>query len=353
MPKVSVVIPVYNASDYLEESLDCILNQTLSDIEVICMDDGSEDNSLDMLNEIAERDERVKVLSQTNQGGGAARNNALKYTSGEYLYFMDADDKVELNAFEELYGICQDNSLDFAIFKAVNYAEDTGEYFETPYYNMDKIRNFAGDKVFGFDDLGNLIFNISVTPWCKFYNRKFVMKSGAQFLEGSIFHDNHFFWEVLFNAERMYFVDKQYYTRRRHSASSTGAGDLRYINIINVVNNIIKLFIKYDKLDEFKEILYNRKVSWIHQRYLEIRDEFKLDFYNEMKKDFSGIEDETFKSCLDAKNRFIFESVIESKTKKEFDLRCRNYQLTRENISLKRRKELPNFVKYRIKKILK
>ncbi len=353
MPKVSVVIPVYNASDYLEESLDCILNQTLSDIEVICVDDGSEDNSLDILNEIAQKDSRVKVLSQTNQGGGAARNNALKYTSGDYLYFMDADDKVELNAFEELYEICENRSLDFAIFKAINYAEDTGEYFETSYYNMDIIRDFAGDKVFGFDDLGDLIFNISVTPWCKFYNRKFAIDSGAQFLEGSIFHDNQFFWEVLFNAKRMYFVDKAYYTRRRHSASSTGAGDIRYINIINVVNNIIALFVKYGKLDQFKEILYNKKVFWIHTRYLEIQDEFKGEFYLKMKEDFQNIEDESFKGLLDAKNGFIFESVISSKTQREFDLRYENYLLTQENIKLKRQKELPNFVKYRIKKILK
>lgn len=353
MPKVSVVIPVYNASDYLKESLDCILNQTLNDIEVICVDDGSEDNSLDILNDIAQKDKRVNVFSQTNQGGGAARNNALKHASGEYLYFMDADDKVDLNAFEELYEISQRNNLDFAIFKAINYAEDTGECFETAYYNMDRIRDFAGDKVFGFDDLGDLIFNISVTPWCKFYNRQFVMKSGARFLEGSIFHDNQFFWEVLFNAERMYFVDKQYYTRRRHSASSTGAGDIRYINIINVVNNIIQLFKKYAKLDEFKEILYNKKVFWIHTRYLEIRDEFKGEFYDKMKDDFINIEDESFEGCLDGENRYIFESVINSKTRKEFDLLYRNYQLTQENIRLKKQKELPNFVKYRIKKILK
>lgn len=353
MVKVSVIIPVYNASDYLKESLDCILNQSLSDLEVICVDDGSEDNSLDILNEIAHADSRVKVLSQQNQGGGAARNNALPHATGEYLYFMDADDKLDENAFAEFYDICSEKNLDFIIFKAVNYAEDTGELFETPYYNMDKIRDFAKDKVFGFDDLGDLIFNISVTPWCKFYNREFVVKSGARFLEGSIFHDNQFFWEVLFNAKRMYFLDKAYYIRRRHSASSTGAGDMRYINIINVVNNIIKLFVKYDQLDSFKDILYNKKVFWIHTRYLEIRDEFKPDFYSAMKEDFTQIAEGDFLKHLDGKNRFLFESVVTSKTMKEFDLLCRNYELTKENERLKNQKRLPNFVKYRIKKILK
>lgn len=353
MVKVSVVIPVYNASDYLRQSMDCILNQTLTDIEVICVDDGSTDDSLDILKDISSKDRRVRLLTQINRGGGAARNKALEYVKGEYLYFMDADDMVELNMLNECYYIAKDNDLDFLIFKAVNYAEDTGETFETDYYNMDKIRDFAGNKVFGFDDLGDLIFNISVTPWCKFYNTEFVVSSGARFLEGSIFHDNQFFWEVLFNAKRMYFVNKPYYTRRRHSASSTGAGDERYINIINVVNNIIKLFVKYDRLDEFKEILYNKKVFWIYTRYLEIQEQFKNQFYTEMKKDFEGIEDVRFSELLDKRNGFIYKSVVGSKTQREFDLSCERYRLLEENAQLKDKKKLSNFIKYRIKKIIK
>ena len=352
MVKVSVVIPVYNAEDFIEESLDCILNQTLDDLEVICVDDGSEDSSLDILNQIASRDSRVKVFHQQNQGGGAARNNALKHVTGEYLYFMDADDRVELNAFEEFYAVSTENDLDFVIFKAVNYAEDTGEYFETPYYNMDRIRDFAKGKVFSFDDLGDLIFNISVTPWCKFYNTRFVLDSGAQFLEGSIFHDNQFFWEVLFNAKRMQFIDKSYYIRRRHSASSTGAGDLRYINIINVVNNIIRLFVKYDQIDRFRQILYNKKVIWVTTRFFEIRDEFRDEFYAAMKEDFTSVDDD-FIGYLDEKNRFLYNAVISSKTSKHFDLMCKNYDLKKENAELKNQKKLPNFLKYKIKKHVK
>ena len=353
MVKVSVVIPVYNASDYLKESLDCILNQTLTDIEVICVDDGSTDDSLDILKEMVSKDRRIKLLTQVNRGGGAARNKALEYVTGDYLYFMDADDKLDLNALNECYYLAKENDLDFLIFKAINYAEDTGEVFQTDYYNMDKIRDFAGGKVFSLEDLGDLIFNISVTPWCKFYNAEFVRNSGAKFLEGSIFHDNQFFWEVLFNAKRMYFVDKVYYTRRRHSASSTGAGDERYINIINVVNNIVKLFIKYDKLEEFKHILYNKKVFWIYTRYVEIQDIFKGQFYSEMKADFESIDDKGFADMLDEKNSFIYGSVVNSKTKREFDLLCENYRLREENSQLKDKKQFSNFVKYRIKKIIK
>lgn len=353
MVKVSVIMPVYNGSEYLAEAIDCVLNQTHDDLELICVDDGSTDNSLGILRNYEQKDKRVMVFSQQNQGGGAARNFALSHISGKYLYFMDADDKIKLDAFSQLISEMEDKNLDFIIFSAINYASDTGELFKTPYYSMEKLKAFGEGKVFSFDDLGDLIFDISVTPWCKFYNAQFVMDSGARFLENSIFHDNQFFWEVLFNAKRMSFIDGYYYTRRRHSASSTGAGDERYVNIINVVNNIIKLFDKYNQLDRFKKILYNKKVLWIYTRYVEISDDFKQIFYTEMKKDFKAIDDVSFKSCLDTKNTFIFESVINSDTLNEFDLLLKNYELTQENIQLKNRKKLPNFIKYRVKKILK
>ena len=353
MVKVSVIMPVYNGSDYLAEAIDCVLNQTHDDLELICVDDGSTDNSLDLLTDYEQKDNRVRVFSQKNQGGGAARNFALSHVSGKYLYFMDADDKIKLDAFSQLIGEMEDKNLDFIIFSAINYASDTGEKFKTPYYSMEKLKAFGEGKVFSFDDLGDLIFDISVTPWCKFYNAQFVLNSGARFLENSIFHDNQFFWEVLFNAKRMSFIDGYYYTRRRHSASSTGAGDERYVNIINVVNNIIKLFEKYNQLDRFKQILYNKKVLWIYTRYVEISDEFKQIFYTEMKHDFTSIRDVSFKAHLDTKNTFIFESVINSDTMKEFELLLKNYELTQENIQLKNRKKLSNFIKYRAKKILK
>lgn len=353
MVKVSVIMPVYNGSEYLAEAIDCVLNQTHDDLELICVDDGSTDNSLDILRNYEQKDKRVMVFSQQNQGGGAARNFALSHISGKYLYFMDADDKIKLDAFSQLISEMEDKNLDFIIFSAINYASDTDELFKTPYYSMEKLKAFGEGKVFSFDDLGDLIFDISVTPWCKFYNAQFVMDSGARFLENSIFHDNQFFWEVLFNAKRMSFIDGYYYTRRRHSASSTGAGDERYVNIINVVNNIIKLFDKYNQLDRFKKILYNKKVLWIYTRYVEISDEFKNMFYTEMKNDFKDIGDVSFKSYLDNKNMFIFESAINSDTMNEFDLLLKNYELTQENIQLKKPQKLSNFIKYRAKKILK
>ncbi len=324
MVKVSVIMPVYNGQDFLVESIECILNQTLTDLELICVDDGSVDDSLNILNELSHKDDRIQVYHQENRGGGAARNVALTYATGEYLYFMDADDKLELDALEKLYNLSRDKDLDFTIFKAINYDEDTGRYYETPDYSMEKLAAEMKGKVFSFDDLGDLIFNITVTPWSKFYNLDFVKRSGAQFAEGLIFHDNVFFWEVLFNAERMYFLDEFLYTRRRYSKSSTGAGDKRYANIIIIINKNIELFIKYGHFETYKNILYNKKIFWIYMRYENIQEQYKQFFFEEMKKDFSKMltheRYDEFINALEFKNKAIYEACISSSNANEFDL---------------------------------
>ena len=112
MVKVSVVIPVYNVEGYLEECLDSVINQTLEDIEIICINDGSTDNSLEILEEYAKKDNRIKILNQENQGISATRNNGLKICKGKYICFLDSDDYLELNALMETYDISEKYSLD-------------------------------------------------------------------------------------------------------------------------------------------------------------------------------------------------------------------------------------------------
>lgn len=324
MVKVSVIMPVYNGEDYLEESVDCILNQTLDDLELICVDDGSADNSLAMLNDFAAKDKRIRVFHQENRGGGAARNVALRHASGEYVYFMDADDRIEGDALEKLYDLCQKKQLDFVIFKAINYDEDTDNYYETPDYSMTKLAEFTKGEVFDFNDLGDLIFNITVTPWSKFYNLDFVRKSGAQFAEGLIFHDNVFFWEVLFNAKRIYFLDEFIYTRRRHSTSSTGAGDKRYANIIIIINRNVEIFIRYGQFERFKNILYNKKVQWVYMRYENIQARYRQFFFDEMRGDFTKMLDNErypeFMDALEFKNKAIFNACVRNDNANDFDL---------------------------------
>ncbi len=103
MAKVSVIIPVYNVEKYLRECLDSVINQTLSDIEIICVNDGSTDNSLAILEEYAQKDTRIKIISKRNEGAGKARQAAIKKASGEYLAFLDGDDYYKSDFVEKMY----------------------------------------------------------------------------------------------------------------------------------------------------------------------------------------------------------------------------------------------------------
>ena len=99
-PKVSVIIPVYNVEKYLRQCLDSVVNQTLKDIEIICIDDGSTDNSLNILKEYAQKDNRIKIISKKNGGLSSARNAGLKFATGEFVGFVDSDDYIERETYE-------------------------------------------------------------------------------------------------------------------------------------------------------------------------------------------------------------------------------------------------------------
>lgn len=135
MPKVSVIIPVYNTEKYLPECIDSIINQTLEDIEIICINDGSSDNSLTVLEEYAKKDDRIKIYSKKNEGPANTRNLGLKKTKGEYIAFLDSDDCIKNNThFETLYKLALENSADIVKSKY--------EYMQT---NL--VYDFINDKI--------------------------------------------------------------------------------------------------------------------------------------------------------------------------------------------------------------
>ena len=117
-PKVSVILPVYNVEKYLKQCMDSIVNQTLKDIEIICVDDGSTDASLSILKEYEKEDDRVKVICQQNAGAGAARNNGLSIATGEYLSFLDSDDFFSLDMLEKSYAEAKKEDADLIVFRS-------------------------------------------------------------------------------------------------------------------------------------------------------------------------------------------------------------------------------------------
>lgn len=294
MVKVSVVVPVYNVEDYLEECLDSISNQTLDDIEVICVNDGSTDKSLDILKKYAKKDNRFTVISQENAGHAVATNRGMELAKGEYLFLMDSDDILKLNALEDTVKVADEKNVDFVLFQALNYYMDTDEYKEQENYSMTKLADYVGDKVFNWKDIKKFVFKITVTPWSKLYKREFIVNSGAKFPEGLIFDDNVFFWEVLFNAQRITFLREHLFIRRWHSASSTKAGDKRFIDSIEIYRLIWQVFKKYGAFDDYKQKLYNSRVRIGYMRLSRIKKEYREMYYEKLKKSMDEIRHEDF-----------------------------------------------------------
>lgn len=331
MVEISVIIPVYNCEEYLDESVGGILNQTFQDIEVICVDDGSTDNSLKKLQEFAKEDSRMQVFHQENQGGGAARNFALTKATGKYLYFMDADDIICPDALKKSYEVCERTDVDFLVFKAKMYIEEEDRYSENEYFMMNKLYEYVGDEVFSIEDIGDMIFKFSVTPWGKLYKRDFVMDSGAQFAVGISFHDNKFFWEMLFNSKSIIFLNEILYVRRLHSKSLIGSKNKGYFNSFIAFNIVFDIFKKYDQFDKFKTQLFNWKVRILYFRFTMIHDEFKQEFLERLQKEFQSIENEDgleyLLSILEPRNQAIFQNALNSQTYMEYIVRMENYGL--------------------------
>ncbi|MDO5824425.1 glycosyltransferase family 2 protein [Methanobrevibacter sp.] len=343
MIKVSVIIPVYNGEEYLEECLDSIINQTLKDIEIICINDGSTDSSLEILSEYNRKDPRFTIFSQENKGQGAARNKGLDLSQGEFIYFMDADDILKPGALEALYNNAADKSLDVVMFKMINYDDESNEYFKSPNYDLKKLSKFKNGVVFNHEDMGNLIFSTARSPVNKFYSHEFIRDNSIKFPEGVIFEDNIFFWKVILSAKRMYIYPEYLYIRRRHSNSTTTLGNYKYMDIIEITDLTWDVFKECNRFEQYKHKLYNSKVSECFLWFSKTEEEYKSEFFNKIKEHFlyfknNKIYNEFFNS-LTYKNKVNFESFTSSTSYDNFNLnyiKVQNKYLIEENNSLNR-----------------
>ena len=178
LPKVSVIIPVYNVEPYLHQCLDSVINQTLKEIEIICVDDGSTDASLDILKEYAAKDDRIKVITQKNLYAGVARNTGLKIAKGRYLSFLDSDDFFELDMLEKMYNKAVFDNSDIVICAWDSYDNTTNRKVKE-FKIKEKYEKLSPFKPFR---IRNKLLDIcKPNPWTKLFNREFFIKNNLQF----------------------------------------------------------------------------------------------------------------------------------------------------------------------------
>ncbi|WP_405305378.1 glycosyltransferase family 2 protein [Methanobrevibacter sp.] len=340
MVKVSVIIPFYNVEEYLKECLDSVVNQTMEDIEIICINDGSTDNSMSILNTYD--DERIKIIEQENQGLSSARNVGLENSNGDYICFLDSDDYLEITALEEIYEIAQDKSLDLLMFKLINFDNDTGETEIDEYYEMEKLKKVVGDNIFSYEDTDEVFFDLSVTAPAKLFKHDLI--KDLRFPEYLIYEDNAFYMECILRAKRAYFYDKHLYYRRIRPNSITSSTE-RTSDWLEISNLIIEITKDHGCYERYAEKIYNKKFSNTFRLFSLCDEKDKPDFFKKLKKDFTQLKeknknDEVLNN-ISARLKFIWQSGMECETYKEFELTVNNYDLKRQNKKLE--KELKKY----------
>lgn len=217
--KVSVIMPVYNTAEYLRETMECLMNQTLDEIEIICVDDGSTDDSLDILNECAMRDNRILVLHQKKLHAGVARNAGLNCARGEFVIFLDSDDLFALDLLEKTYLQGKKENADIVLFDADYFNTETGERLEKNHLFRKKI--VEGKNVFSRRDIPDDIFTVTTPcPWTKLFNKKFVVDHKLQFQNLKNSNDVFFVLSSLALAERITYVDEKLVLYRVNQAKN-------------------------------------------------------------------------------------------------------------------------------------
>ena len=218
--KVSVIMPVYNTDRYLRATLDSVLAQTLQDIELICVDDGSTDGSLEILNEYAALDRRIKVFTQENQFAGAARNAGLAEAIGDYVIFWDSDDLFHEAALEKMYDTIVKDEADVCVCGGCWYIEDREWMLPNlGYLNMSRIPETK--RPFSREDIPDTILNFSGTSaWNKLYRREYLLDEGLIFPPYRTYEDVCFSILSIALADRITVVDEELFYYRRGRVGS-------------------------------------------------------------------------------------------------------------------------------------
>lgn len=206
MPLISVVMPVFNEEKYLRECLDGLVNQTFSDIEIICVDDGSTDNTPEILNEYAAKDARFRILQQPNSGAGIARNYGRTFATGDYIIFLDSDDIYEPEMLEKLYRIAVKENLDIAVCRSDRIDTNTGEHIVCNWTIKDKL--LPDHKPFSSREIEQNFFMVFVWwPWDKLYKKAFIDTLELEFQDLRTTNDLYFVAGSVLKAERISYID--------------------------------------------------------------------------------------------------------------------------------------------------
>lgn len=315
MAKISVLVPIYNVENYLRECLDSLINQTLRDIEIICINDGSTDSSTQILEEYAQKDNRIKVINKSNSGYGNSMNIGLEQAAGEYVGIVEPDDFVKTTMFEDLYGLAKKNDADIVKSEYYAYTTQNNQARKTG-----RFARFRTNKVINVFNTPGLV-RMQPSIWTAIYKREFLKASDIRFLEtpGASFQDTSFAFKVLAKAQRIVLSPNAYYYYRQDNASSSVKSKAKIFLVCGEFDEItdflnknpeIKNAVNSQKLiKQYSAYMWNlsRIDEGFRDKFIDVfSDTFKLYYENnEMDREFyRKINKKEFLSLINDKNAF-------------------------------------------------
>jgi len=294
-PQVSVVIPVYNVEDYLRECLDSILNQTLHEIEVICVNDGSTDGSLAILEEYAAKDERITIVTQKNRGLSGARNTGAKFARGEFLYFIDSDDFIDAEALEYLYQEAHDNQLDILYFDGESFYQPEELRQQFPGVDCCYREKEYSEVVSGEELYVRMSRDGRFRPmvWLQFFSHAFYYDNKLSFYEGIMHEDVQFSYITVLKAKRVSHRRKAFYHYRRRKGAITS----NLFTFRHVYGKLICLMTILDFMEKnrFKNETIQRMSNYLTWLASAMKDTYNVlsESEKEKEKDLSAEEKNT------------------------------------------------------------
>ena len=281
VPKVSVVIPVYNVEKYLRECLDSVVGQTLREIEIICVDDGSTDSSLEILKEYAAKDERISVLRQENLHAGVARNAGLTVAKGEYLSFLDSDDFFELNMLEEMYQKAVDNQADICVCEADRYDKDG--VFSSNYSGIHK-QYLPTHDVFTPEEIKEHVFSFTNSAsWNKLYLNNLIKKNNIKYQNFTSCNDIGFVFSALSMSSQITIIEKNFVHYRQSENSITSKRGSKAVNILYVYVFLREYLQKHDRSCYLPALDRQIRINFLYELDY-CSDTDRLNFQNQAKK---------------------------------------------------------------------
>ena len=303
--KVSIIVPVYNSESYLNECINSLLSQTLKEIEIILINDGSKDKSLEILNNFALKDSRIIIISKVNNTGMSdARNLGLDISHGEYIGFVDSDDYIQKETYEIAYKAAKKDNIDVVEFQYVNY------------YERKKIKPIINNN--NFDINGNIKEikecweEIKIEIWSKIYKNKFINKYNIRFVHDLYGEDFCFNLMVFPRIKKIKFIPGNFYIYRRRKGQLTKQNFLNKFKKMKKILYIIPKNWEKDNLIKGNEIWLLEILIYIYQKRGKRRYKIAKEFYNIIKevKVFNNENinkmKEQFKNSLNEMKSFAF-----------------------------------------------